>query len=99
MRRVALVLAALAAHAHASPWTVPAEGGGEVDTNVQRVETGPGLPPAPEASGVLRAGAKLTHAGQLAGGGDAFGRSDLTRLVTDNTVSVENVTMLAGDRV
>lgn len=97
MRRVALVVVALAAHAHASPWTVTAEGGGEVDTNVQRVETGPGLTTAPVSSGVLRAGAKLTHADKLLGGGYAFGLSDLTRVVTDDSVSVENVTMLAGD--
>ncbi len=97
MRRVALVVVAFAAHAHASPWTVTAEGGGEVDTNVQRVETGPGLTTAPVSSGVVRIGAKLAHSGKLLGGNYGFGASDLTRLVTDNTVDVENVTMLAGD--
>ncbi|MBV8758278.1 MAG: hypothetical protein JO257_13415 [Deltaproteobacteria bacterium] len=97
MRRVALVVVASAATAHASPWTVTAEGGGEVDTNVQRVETGPGLTTAPVSSGVLRIGGKVAHTGSLLGGGYAFGLSNLTRLVTDNSVNVENVAMFAGD--
>jgi hypothetical protein len=99
MRRVALGLCLLAAPAHAlaSPWTVTGEGGAEVDTNVQRVETGPGLMTAPVEAPVLRFGAKLVHTGKLGGGGYALSMSDLTRLVGNNDVNVENVTMLAGD--
>ena len=96
MRRVALGLL-LASSAHASPWTVTAEGGGEVDTNVQRVETGPGLTTAPVSAPVLRLGAKLVHGGHLLGGGYSLALSDLTRLVANNEVDVENVTQLAGD--
>lgn len=97
MRRVAVGLLLVAARAHASPWTMTGEGGAEIDTNVQRVETGPGLTTAPVSAPVLRLGAKLQHGGRVLGGGYAFALSDLTRLVANSDVAVENVTMLAGD--
>jgi hypothetical protein len=97
MRRVALGVVLISAHAHASPWNVTAEGGAEVDTNVQRVETGPGLDTAAVAAPVLRLGLRADHKDRLLGGGYALGLSDLTRLVGDGNVQVENVTQLGGD--
>src|SRR3569623_897608 len=97
MRRVALGMLLVSTQAYASLWTVTGEGGAEVDTNVQRVETGPGLDTAPVSAPVLRLGAKLQHGGRVLGGGYGFALSDLTRLVVNDAVAVENVTMLAGD--
>jgi len=97
MRRVALGLLLVTARAHASPWTVTGEGGAELDTNVQRVETGPGLDTQPVAAAVVRLGARAEHKDQLLGGSYALGLSDLTRLVANGDVAVENVTQLAGD--
>lgn len=97
MRRFALGMVLICAHAYAGDWVVTGEGGAELDTNVQRVETGPGLATEPVSAGVLRLGARAEDHDRLAGGGFALGLSDLTRVVADNTVSVENVTQLAGD--
>jgi hypothetical protein len=97
MRRVALGVLLTAAHAHASPWTVTGEGGAEVDTNVQRVETGPGLDTAAVAAPVLRLGLRADHKDRVLGGGYALRLSDLTRIVGDGDVEVENVTQLAAD--
>jgi hypothetical protein len=97
MRRVMLGVLLTAAPAHASPWTVTGEGGAEVDTNVQRVETGPGLDTAAVAAPVLRLGLRADHKDRVLGGGYALGLSDLTRIVGDGNVQVENVTQLAAD--
>jgi hypothetical protein len=93
----ALWCALVGAPAAADPWTVAAEGGAEMDSNVQRVETGPGLPTSPVASGVLRFGARVDYRGKLAGGGTALSLSDLTRVASDADVSVENVTVIAAN--
>lgn len=92
-----LVLAATAGVAHAAPWTVTLEGGGEADTNVQRVETGPGLDTERIGAGVLRFGAKLDRRGKVAGGGFAFVLGALTRYVTNLDASTENVTLFTGE--
>lgn len=98
MRRVtALVLLAAASVAHAAPWVVTAEGGAEGDTNVQRVETGPGLDTRRIAGSVLRFGARLDHKDRLAGGAYALGLSSLARLVQISEASAENVALFAGD--
>lgn len=101
MRRVVPVLAVLAAlagtPAHAAPWSVTGEAGTELDDNVQRVETGPGLPTSRVTSWVLRFGARVDSKDKLAGGTYAFNFSDLTRVVADSDVAVENVTALAGN--
>ncbi|MDB4956149.1 MAG: hypothetical protein JWO36_3718 [Myxococcales bacterium] len=97
MRRAALVLLCVAEQARAAPWAVSAEVGGEVDSNVQRVETGPGLMTAPVTAGVLRFGVRVDHKDRLLGGGYVLGLSDLTRYVQDSSVTVENVTVLGGD--
>jgi hypothetical protein len=92
-----LVVVVAAAPADAAPWTVTAEGGAEVDSNVQRVETGPGLMTDPIAAGVTRLGLRLDRRGKLAGGSIVLGLSDLTRVVFDQSVAVENVSAFAGD--
>ncbi len=97
MRRVVgLALVLVAAHARADS-LVTAEAGAELDDNVQRVETGPGLDTTPVSSWVLRFGARVGYKGKVAGGSGAFDVSDLTRIVSDRDVSVENVTALAAN--
>lgn len=103
-RRAAAVLAVLVGtapttvgSAQADPWIVTAEGGAELDSNVQRVETGPGLDTSRVATGLLRFGARIDHKGRAAGGQYAFNISDLTRIVSDSEVNVENVTVLASN--
>ena len=91
------LLGLLGGPAGAEPWTVTAEGGAELDSNVQRVETGPGLPTSTVATGLVRFGARVEHKGSIAGGASALSLSDLTRVVSDGDVSVENVTVLAGN--
>ncbi|MGE5182965.1 MAG: hypothetical protein ACM31C_12920, partial [Acidobacteriota bacterium] len=98
MRRVLVALAVLApASAGADSWTVTGEAGGEVDTNVQRVETGPGLTTAPVTAPVARFGARADGHGRIADGTYVLGLGDLTRIVSDGSVSVENVTLVTGD--
>lgn len=100
MRRV-LVLTALAASAHrvsdAAPWVVTGEAGAELDSNVQRVETGTDAEDEPVSAGVMRFGARVERKGKAVGGAFAFNLSDLTRIVADREVTVENVTVLAGN--
>jgi hypothetical protein len=93
----ALLVALLGAPAAADPWTVSAEAGAELDSNVQRVETGPGLPTSTVATGVVRFGARIDYRAKVAGGATAVSLSDLTRVVADSDVSVENVTVLAAN--
>jgi hypothetical protein len=97
MRRVAGLAIVIAARAHASPWTVTAEAGTEVDTNVQRVETGPGLDTSPVVSPVLRIGARADRKANALGGAYSLHLADLTRVAGDRSVSVEDVALLAGD--
>lgn len=92
----AALLACLTTAADADTWTVTAEGGAEIDSNVQRVETGPGLDTTRVATEVVRLGARLDRRGRAAGGTYALNISDLTRLVPNDEVAVENVTVLAG---
>ena len=96
MRR-ALMLIVCIGTAHAGSWSVTGEAGTEYDDNVQRVETGPGLDTSPVEAGVFRFGARLDHKSKPLGGNLAFDFSDLTRLVANQDVSVENVTTLAGN--
>ena len=77
--------------------TVQAEGGAEIDSNVQRVETGPGLATREITSSVGRLGAKLGHRGRLAGGGYAFHGTTFARLVGNPDAQSESVALLAGD--
>jgi hypothetical protein len=98
MRRAVAAVAVLAsASSRADTWSVTAEAGAEVDDNVQRVETGPGLTTPPVASSVARFGLRTEGRGTVADGRYVIALSDLTRIVADPTVQVENVTLLAGD--
>lgn len=96
-----LVLVAGAAVASADPprIAVTAEGGVEVDSNVQRLETGPGLTTRRIAAPVARLGAKLAGAGRLARGGYALAIGALSRAVLagDGELSPENAVLLSGD--
>ena len=80
---VAALLLALSGAARAAPWNVMFEGGAEEDTNVQRVETGPGLDTHRIASGVMRIGGKLDKRGRLGGGSYSLLTSALARMIAD----------------
>lgn len=97
MRRVALLTLCMGSGAHAGPWLVTGEAGAELDSNVQRVETGPGLDTEEIAAWVMRFGARVDHKGKGADGTYAFDLSDLTRVVANGDVSVENVSVLGGN--
>ena len=88
---------AVAVPARAAPWSVTAEAGAEVDTNVQRVEDGPPDQPQPITAPVARFGVHAEHRSSIAGGAYGLAIGDLTRLVADSTVPGENVTVLSGD--
>jgi len=79
-----------------STTSISAETGVEVDSNVERVETGTGLDTATTQATVVRVGAKLDHRGRALGGGYSLVVSDLTRFLPSNEVAQENVTVLAG---
>ncbi len=98
VRRVlAIALLVAPALARADRWVVTGEAGAEVDTNVQRVETGPGTDTPPQESSVLRFGLRAEGRGQTGGGTYVASLSSLTRVVSDSTVSVEDVALLATD--
>jgi len=87
----------MAGTAHATPWSVTGEAGAEVDTNVERVETGPGLDTPPVTSPILRFGVRADKHEELLGGVGSLHLSDLTRIAGDRYVSLEDVTLLASD--
>ncbi len=101
MRRAALCVVWLVVmagiSAAESSTTVQAEGGAEVDSNVQRVETGPGLETTELSSPVGRLGAKLDHRGRVAGGGFLFHAGAFARMVGNPDAQSESVALLAGD--
>lgn len=107
MRRSARVLLAtlamadavvpVAGVAHAGPWTVTLEGGAEADTNVQRVETGPGLMTERVGAGVVRLGGKVGRRDKALGGAYAMVVSALSRLVGSSIATTENVSLLSGE--
>jgi hypothetical protein len=94
---LALALAVWGSSARAEPWIVTFEGGAEADTNVQHIETGPGIADAPVAAGVVRLGGRVDHKDHVLGGTYALSASGLTRTVLDNSVKVEDVALLAGN--
>jgi hypothetical protein len=77
--------------------TVQAEGGAEIDSNVQRVETGPGLMTDPIASSVGRLGAKLSHRGRVARGAYSLQMGSFARIVSSPDGQSESVALLAAD--
>ncbi len=92
-----LVVAMCSAGVSASPWNLTFEAGAEEDTNVQRVETGPGLDTERIESGVVRIGGKLDHRGRNDAGSYALVASALARMVSSKTASSENVMLFAGE--
>jgi hypothetical protein len=110
MRRVvgcAVLLAGVEAWAAPSATTVSAEGGVEADSNVQRVDTGPGLDTHAVAAAVMRIGARLDHSAKLWGGAYVLAVAALSRVVGPelesgsavgrDALAVENVTFFSGD--
>jgi hypothetical protein len=96
--RLALVtLLVGAGQARAGKTVVTAEAGAEVDTNVERVETGAALDTETTQAVVARVGARVDHRTRVAGGALTLIASDLTRLVDNGTVEAENVTVLTGN--
>ncbi len=83
--------------AHAAPWSVTGEAGAEVDTNVERVETGPGLDTSPVVSPVMRLGVRADKRDEFLGGAYGLRLGDLTRIAGDRDVSLEDVTLLSGE--
>lgn len=92
----ALVLATVPV-ARAAPVVVTLEGGAEGDTNVQRVETGPGLDTARIAAGVARVGGKLDKRGRAWDGVYQAVASMLARVVADPVASTENVALFTAE--
>ncbi len=92
-----IVLAVGGGHSMGAPVVITVEGGAEGDTNVQRVETGPGLETERVAAGVLRVGGKLDKRDRLWGGGYQAVASMLARAVADPVASTENVALFTGE--
>jgi hypothetical protein len=94
-----LLLTAGAAVAAAEPakMTVTAEGGAEMDSNVERLEIEPGR--ATRAAPVARLGAKLVRTGRVARGSYGLAAGALARTVVSgaDSLSPENVVLLSGD--
>jgi hypothetical protein len=78
-----------------SKTVVSAEAGAELDSNIERLETGTGLDNETMSAWVIRLGARVDHKGRAAGGAYALTLSDLTRVVEG--VATENVTVIAGN--
>ena len=100
MRRAALPVAAIlgiAGIAGADPWVVTMEAGAEADTNVTRIDGGPGLED-PIIAAVGRAGGRVDHKGRVLGGAYAFDVSALARMVGSEQARAkpENVMLYAG---
>lgn len=101
MRRAArlfpVAVLGVARIAGAEPWIVTMEAGAEADSNVERVETGPGLMTDRIAAPVGRAGGRIDHKDHVLGGAYAFGISALARMVASSKTAPENVMLYAGE--
>lgn len=85
------------ASASAGPWRVQVETGGEIDSNVQRVETGPDLDNHPYTAPLARAGGRIERSGRRGAGGYALALSASTRASLDRAVQTEDVATLGAD--
>jgi len=83
--------------ADGSPWRAQVEAGGEVDSNVQRVETGPNLDTSAVAAPLVRAGGRLERSVRRGSGGYALTLSFTTRTSLDRAVTTEDTAVLGGD--
>jgi hypothetical protein len=83
--------------AHAGPWRVQVEGGGEIDTNVQRVETGPELETDPVTAPVVRLGGKVERSGRDGRNAGGFALSFASRTSLDRGITTEDTALLGAD--
>ena len=83
--------------ASADPWAMSMEAGAEADSNVERVETGPGLMTERIAAPVGRAGGRIDHRDHVLGGAYAIGVSALARMVASSRTKPENVMLYGGE--
>lgn len=99
--RVALAalagLAAQAGIAAAGPWRAQVEGGAEVDSNVQRVETGPELENSAVGAALVRAGGRIQRSARRGAGGYAVSLSLAARTSLDRGIQTEDVATLGAD--
>lgn len=96
MRRALCVGLVLAGEAEASPTTVTAEGGAEVDTNVERIDSRPGNERTGAA--VSRLGAKLDHRGKVLGGSYSVLLTGIARYVNTTGIALaESTALTIGD--
>lgn len=93
----AVVQLAVVTPVAAGPWHVQLEAGGEVDTNIQRVETGPMLDTSPIAAAVGRAGGRVDTSGRRGSGGYALALAFAARAAADRTVTSEDAALLGAD--
>jgi hypothetical protein len=103
MRRPAPIGPALAAlgviagTASAGPWRGQIEAGGEIDTNVQRVETGPALDTATAKAPLVRAGGRVERAGRRGANVFALTASGSLRRSLDRGITTEDTALLGVD--
>lgn len=83
--------------AAAGPWRGQVEGGAEVDSNVQRVETGPGLDNQPASATLVRAGARVERSARRGAGGYAVSLSGSLRASLDRNITTEDAATLGAD--
>jgi hypothetical protein len=93
----ALAVIGTAGGAGAGPWRVQVEGGGEIDSNVQRVETGPDLDTDPYTAPLVRAGGRVERSSRRGAGGYALLLSFAARTSLDRAVETEDVATLGLD--
>jgi len=99
MRRAALWVGLVAsgaiAPAQASPTTLTAEGGAEIDSNVERVEKSRANTQIGAAVG--RLGVKVDHRGKAVAGTYVLHLSALARVIGDRIARAESAALLVGD--
>ncbi len=80
----------------AEPLTLSMETGAELDTNVERVESGEGMP-ARIAAAIGRAGARIDQRGHVLDGAYALDVSGLARMVASSQAKDENVMLYSSE--
>jgi hypothetical protein len=97
-RTLAIAMLSVPAIATAGPWKSQFEIGGEVDTNVQRVETGSELETDPRTAPLLRAGFTVERS-RPPGHGTGWGALLVTGLRSslDTSITSENAITLGAD--
>jgi len=83
--------------AAAEPWRVQLEGGAEVDSNVERLETGPELENRARTAPLVRTGTRVSRSTRRGAGGHGLHVVATTRTSLDRRVKTEDVATLGGD--